>query len=60
AAAVVNALKSRTAELMIAKGVEPVVLTSPHFVEHEDEAKAQLQRVYAEFKRRKKMIFGRD
>jgi len=60
AAAVVNALKSRTAELMVAKGVQPVVLTSPHFVEHEDEAKEQLQRVYAEFKRRKKMIFGRD
>jgi uncharacterized phosphosugar-binding protein len=60
AAAVVNALKSRTAELMIAKGTEPVVLTSPHFVEHQDEAKEQLQRVYAEFKRRKKMIFGRD
>lgn len=60
AAAVVNALKSRTAELMMVKGVEPVVLTSPHFVEHQDEAKEQLQRVYAEFKRRKKMIFGRD
>ena len=60
ATAVVNALKARTAELMLAKGVEPVVLTSPHFVENEQEAKDQLQRVYAEFKRRKRMIYGRD
>lgn len=60
AATIVNALKARTAELMIQKGVEPVVLTSPHFVDREEEAKAQLQRVYAEFKRRKKMIYGRD
>ena len=60
ATAVVNALKARTAELMIAKGVEPIVLTSPHFVENEAEAKAQLKRVYTEFKRRKKMIYGRD
>ena len=60
AAAVVNALKARTAEMMMAKGVEPVILTSPHFIEREDEAKAQLQRVYAETKRRKRMIYGRD
>jgi len=60
AVAVVNALKARTAELMLARGVEPVVLTSPHFVENEQEAKDQLQRVYAEFKRRKRMIYGRD
>lgn len=59
ATTVVNALKARTAELMVQKGVEPVVLTSPHFVEREEEAKEQLQRVYSEFKRRKKMIFGR-
>jgi len=57
---VVNALKARTAEMMMAKGVEPVILTSPHFIEREDEAKAQLQRVYAETKRRKRMIYGRD
>ena len=60
AVAVVNALKARTAELMMARGVEPVVLTSPHFVEREEEAQEQLQRVYAEFKRRKRMIYGRD
>lgn len=60
AVTVVNALKARTAELMVAKGVEPVVLTSPHFVERQEEAKEQLQRVYAETKRRKKMIYGRD
>ena len=42
AIAVVNALKTRTAELMVERGVVPTVLTSPHFagsevaqVEHE-------------------------
>ncbi len=60
AVAVVNALKCRTAELMVERGVEPVVLTSPHFVEREEESKEQLERVYKEFKRRKRMIFGRD
>lgn len=60
AVTVVNALKVRTAELMIAKGTEPVVLTSPHFVDNQAESEAQLQRVYAEFKRRKRMIYGRD
>lgn len=60
AVAVVNALKARTAELMMAQGVEPVVLTSPHFVEREEEAQEQLHRVYAEFKRRKRLIYGRD
>jgi uncharacterized phosphosugar-binding protein len=60
AVAVVNALKARTAELMLARGVQPVVLTSPHFADHPQEAEEQLQRVYAEFKRRKRMIFGRD
>jgi uncharacterized phosphosugar-binding protein len=60
AVAVVNALKARTAELMLAQGVEPVVLTSPHFADQPQEAEEQLQRVYGEFKRRKRMIFGRD
>jgi uncharacterized phosphosugar-binding protein len=60
AVAIVNALKARTAELMIQKGVPPVVLTSPHFADHPHEAEEQLQRVYQEFKRRKRMIFGRD
>lgn len=60
AVAVVNALKARTAELMLARGVQPVVLTSPHFADHPQEAEEQLQRVYREFKRRKRNIFGRD
>ncbi len=60
AVAVANALKARTAELMIAKGSPPVVLTSPHFADRPEEAQEQLQRVYQEFKRRKKMIYGRD
>lgn len=60
AATIVNALKARTAELMLHKGVEPVVLTSPHFADRPEEAEEQLKRVYAEFKRRKKMIYGRD
>jgi uncharacterized phosphosugar-binding protein len=58
--AIVNALKARTAELMIAKGSPPVVLTSPHFADRPEEAEEQLQRVYQEFKRRKKMIYGRE
>ena len=60
AVAVVNALKARTAELMLDQGVEPVVLTSPHFADRPEEAEEQLQRVYQEFKRRKRMIYGRD
>ncbi len=60
AVAVVNALKARTAELMLQQGVEPIVLTSPHFADRPEEAEQQLQRVYREFKRRKRMIFGRD
>jgi uncharacterized phosphosugar-binding protein len=60
ATTVVNALKVRTAELMIAQGVEPVVLTSPHFIDSQSESNAQLKRVYDEFKRRKRMIYGRD
>lgn len=57
---VVNALKVRTAEIMLARGVEPVVLTSPHFAQHPEEAQEQLKRVYKEFKRRKRMIYGRE
>lgn len=60
AATIVNALKARTAELMMQKGVEPVVLTSPHFVQRQEEANEQLQRVYKETKRRRRMIYGRD
>ena len=60
ATSVVNALKARTAELLLERKVEPVVLTSPHFADQPEEAEAQLQRVYKEFKRRKRMIFGRD
>jgi uncharacterized phosphosugar-binding protein len=60
ATAVVNALKARTAELMLALGTEPVVLTSPHFADHPEEAEDQLQRVYKEFRRRKRLIYGRD
>lgn len=60
AIAVVNALKCRTAELAIALGYTPVVLPSPHFVESEAEARAQVKRVYAEFKRRKRMLLGRE
>jgi len=60
AVAIVNALKVRTAELMLEKGSPPVVLTSPHFADRPEEAQEQLQRVYKEFKRRKRMIYGRD
>jgi uncharacterized phosphosugar-binding protein len=57
---IVNTLKVRTAEIMLSRGVEPVVLTSPHFADHPEEAQEQLERVYKEFKRRKRMIYGRD
>ncbi len=59
AVAVVNALKARTAELMLSRGVEPIVLTSPHFADQPQEAEEQLQRVYREFKRRKRLIYDR-
>ncbi len=57
---VVNTLKARTAEIMVSRGVEPVVLTSPHFADRPEEAQEQLARVYKEFKRRKRKIYGRD
>lgn len=59
ATAVVNALKARTAEIMVENGYEPIVLTSPHFVQSQEESQVQLKRVYDEFKRRKRMIYGR-
>ena len=51
AIAVVNMLKSRTAERLVELGVPPVVLTSPHFVGQTDGAE-QLERVYEEYFRR--------
>ncbi len=59
ATAVVNALKARTAEIMVERGAEPIVLTSPHFVDRQEEATAQLQRVYREHNRRKHILLGR-
>ena len=59
ATAVVNALKARTAEIMVERGAEPIVLTSPHFVDNQAEANAQLQRVYTEHNRRKHILLGR-
>ena len=59
ATAVVNAIKARTAEIMVERGVEPIVLTSPHFADKPEEANAQLQRVYAEHNRRKYILLGR-
>lgn len=51
AIAVVNALKCRTAEKLVERGVEPVVLASPHFV-GDSEGAEQLERVYEEYFRR--------
>jgi uncharacterized phosphosugar-binding protein len=51
AIAVVNALKTRTAELMVERGVVPTVLTSPHFV-GDDVGAEQLEHVYEEYFRR--------
>ncbi len=51
AIAVVNMLKTATAEKLMERGVKPVVLTSPHFV-GTDEGEQQLERVYEEYFRR--------
>jgi uncharacterized phosphosugar-binding protein len=51
AIAVVNMLKTRTAERLVELGVPPVVLTSPHFV-GQTEGAEQLERVYEEYFRR--------
>jgi uncharacterized phosphosugar-binding protein len=56
AIAVVNALKTRTAELLVEKGVVPTVLTSPHFVGDEVGAQ-QLENVYEEYFRRVKRAY---
>ncbi|MER3417724.1 MAG: SIS domain-containing protein [Chloroflexota bacterium] len=51
AIAVVNMLKTATAERLIALGIQPVVLASPHFV-GSTEGEEQLERVYEEYFRR--------
>jgi uncharacterized phosphosugar-binding protein len=51
AIAVVNMLKSRTAERLVGLGSPPVVLTSPHFASQTAGAD-QLERVYEEYFRR--------
>jgi uncharacterized phosphosugar-binding protein len=56
AIAVVNALKTRTAELLVEQGVVPTVLTSPHFV-GDDVGAEQLERVYEEYFRRVKQAY---
>lgn len=56
AIAVVNALKTRTAELLVERGVAPVVLTSPHFV-GSAVGEEQLERVYEEYFRRVKRAY---
>jgi uncharacterized phosphosugar-binding protein len=59
AIAVVNALKTRTAELLVERGVTPTVLTSPHFVGSDDGAE-QLERVYEEYFRRIKRAYDAE
>jgi uncharacterized phosphosugar-binding protein len=59
AIAVVNALKARTAELLVARGVVPVVLTSPHFV-GDAGGEEQLERVYDEYFRRVKRAYDAE
>jgi uncharacterized phosphosugar-binding protein len=51
AIAVVDALKCATAEKLVARGVTPTVLTSPHFV-GSSVGDDQLERVYEEYFRR--------
>jgi uncharacterized phosphosugar-binding protein len=59
AIAVVNALKTRTAELLVERGVVPTVLTSPHFV-GSAEGEEQLERVYEEYFRRVKRAYDSE
>ncbi len=59
AIAVVNALKSRTAELMVERGVVPTVLTSPHF-EGSAVGPEQLEKVYEEYFRRVKQAYDSE
>jgi uncharacterized phosphosugar-binding protein len=59
ALSVVNALKTRTAELMVERGVVPTVLTSPHFV-GSDVGAEQLERVYEEYFRRIKLAYDAE
>lgn len=59
AIAVVNALKTRTAELLVERGVVPTVLTSPHFV-GSAVGEEQLERVYEEYFRRIKRAYDGD
>jgi uncharacterized phosphosugar-binding protein len=59
AIAVVNALKTRTAELLAERGVVPVVLTSPHFV-GDSVGEEQLERVYEEYFRRIKRAYDAE
>jgi uncharacterized phosphosugar-binding protein len=59
AIAVVNALKTATAEKLAARGAPPVVLTSPHFVGSEI-GEEQLERVYAEYFRRIRRAYDPD
>lgn len=54
--AVVNALKVATAEKLVARGVKPVVLASPHFTGAK-EGEAQLERVYEEYFRRVGQVY---
>jgi len=56
AISVVNMLKTRTAEKLVERGVEPVVLASPHFVGSTEGAE-QLERVYAEYFRRVRQAY---
>jgi uncharacterized phosphosugar-binding protein len=56
AIAVVNALKTRTAELLVEHGVVPTVLTSPHFV-GSAVGEEQLEHVYEEYFRRVKRAY---
>ncbi len=59
AIAVVDALKTRTAELLVERGVVPTVLTSPHFT-GDDAAAEQLERVYEEYFRRVKRVYDSE
>lgn len=59
AIAVVNMIKTRTAERLVELGAPPIVLTSPHFVGETDGVE-QLERVYEEYFRRVRRAYDPD
>lgn len=48
---IVQTLNALVAERLVALGHKPLILTSPHFVEHEEESRRNMEEYYREFRR---------